>query len=455
MTRVLNAWPKIFSWFRRRAAVLSLQAILLVLAINVGSKAVGFVREVYISGLYGVSDVTDAFFAIQQLPLFVSTYLFGAFTLVFVPQYAAAKRGGFAKEFLAGLLKVLVPLGFLLTALMVLGADRLVPVIAGVVRLSGGLASDFAVILALSMVPTIFWGVGYGVLHADRQHVKGMLLAAVTPFAMLVALVVLLLLPGLDPAYALPWSFVTGVAVGGAWGFHLLRRAAKSGPVPGAEKSAAGRLSWSKFSGQLSVASLENIGFSLNQLLNVHFAGVAGPGAVAVNAYALRISMLALNGIVTPLNQMIQGWLSGDEDRKSGAGFTHRFTHILGGMLLLVLFIAATVVVFREPVVRLVYERGAFSAADTMRVAQSLVPYSAYFAVMALNQLFARYLFVISKGQLYTACLLAGYLVSNVLKPFMAENFGLPGVIWACVIGEGLALLYLGIWFTRRVRRAV
>lgn len=453
MTGAWNVWPKAaLSLLRRRAVALSLKAVLLVLAISAGSKAVGFVREVYISGLYGVSDVTDAFFAVQQLPLFLSTYLFGSFTLVFIPQYAAAKRGGFAKEFLAGLLKILVPLGFLFSALMVLGADGSVLKIVGIGRLSGGLASDYAVILALSMVPTVFWGVGYSVAHADRQHVKGMLLAAVTPLAMLVALVGLLLLPGVDSRYALPWSFVIGVTTGGTWGFCLIRRAIRSDPAPRPEgEEAVGRLSWGKFSGQVSTASLENVAFGLNQLLNVRFAGVAGPGAVAVNAYALRISMLALSGIVTPLNQMIQSWLSSGEDRRSGIGFAY----VLGGMLLLVLSIAATIVVFREPVVRLIYERGAFSAADTLRVAQALVPYSAYFVVMALNQLFARYLFVISKGQFYTACLLGGYLVSNVLKPSLAESFGLPGVIWACVIGEGLSLLCLSVWFARKVWRAV
>jgi len=33
--------------------------------------------------------------------------------------------------------------------------------------------------------------------------------------------------------------------------------------------------------------------------------------------------------------------------------------------------------------------------------------------------------------------------VSNLLKPFLATSMGVSGIIWACVIGEGLALLSL------------
>ncbi len=445
LTEMRSIGLKGFWRLRRKTAALSVQAVLLVLAVNAGSKVVGFVREVYVSALYGVSQVTDAFFAIQQLPLFVSTYLFGAFTLVFVPHYAAAKRDGYAKQFLVGLLKVLVPVGIGATTLMMLGATGPVLSVVGIGQLSGSPAVGFAVILSLSLLPTIFWGVGYGVAHAERQHVRGMMLAALAPLVMLAALVFLTLVPVIDPAYALPWSFVIGVLAGGVWGLGLILKRMKDG------STSRHGLSWRRgFSSQLSAASLENVGFSLNQLLNVHFAGATGAGAVAVNAYALRISMLALSGMMTPLNQVIQGTLSSEEARDK----TRHFAKILGGMVVLVLLIMAAMLVFRQPLVRFIYERGAFAPADTLRVVRALVPYSAYFAVMALNQLFARYLFVVSKGRLYTICLLAGYLVANCLKPFFAASFGLPGIIWACVIGEGLALACLSLWFAHRLWRA-
>jgi len=424
----------------RREGPFSLRTVLLVLAVNAGSKVGGFVREVYISSLYGVSTVTDAFFAVQQIPLFVGNYMFGAFNLVFIPRYASAKQENLSRAFLKALLKILLSAGLVLTALMFVGAYEWVPRIVGVAEQAGDLAGVFARILSLTIVPVILLGVGYGMFHAERQHVKAMLMDALFPLAMLLGLVGLSHVLEANLAYALPWSFVIGASVAGGCATYLARRLVRSDPAPQPQKRRAEGPFLKGFFKQLSASSAENVGFNVNQLLNVFFAGTTGPGSVAVYAYATRLAMLPLSGIVNPLAQMIQAWLSSHETPERRG---KHFALVALAMLLMVLLIALLLIAFREPLVRFVYQRGEFSASDTIRVSWLLVPYAGYFAVMSLNQLFARYFFVLSRGGLYTTSLLAGYLVSNLLKPFLAASMGLSGVIWACAIGEGLALLSL------------
>lgn len=424
----------------RREGPFPPRTVLMVFAINAGSKVVGFVREVYISSLYGVSNVTDAFFAVQQIPLFVSNYMFGAFNLVFIPGYASAKQEKMSWSFLKTLLKILISVGLALTALMFVGAHEWVPRIVGVAGQAGGLAGDFAMILCLSIVPIILLGVGYGMFHAERQHAKAMLMDALFWFAMLVGLVGLSHVSEANVAYALPWSFVIGAFVAAGCATYLARRLIRSDPTPPPQKRRVESPFLKGFFKQLSASSAENVGFNLNQLLNVFFAGTTGPGSVAVYAYATRLAMLPLSGIVNPLAQMIQAWLSSDETPERRG---KHFALVALAMLLMVLLIALLLIAFREPLVRFVYQRGEFSVSDTLRVSWLLVPYAGYFAVISLNQLFGRYFFVLSRGGLYTTSLLAGYLVSNLLKPFLATSMGVSGIIWACVIGEGLALLSL------------
>ncbi len=421
------------------------RTVFLVLAINGGSKVVGFAREVYISSLYGVSRVTDAFFAVQQIPLFVQNYMFGAFNLVFIPDYAHAKQERFARAFLKALLRVLVSVGFVLTVLMFAGAYEWVPQIVGVAGVAVDLAGDFAMILALSILPIVLLGVSYGMLHAERQHVKAMLMELALPFVMFLSLIGLHLIQ-VNDLYVLPWSFVIGALVAGGCAVYLMRRLLRDAPVSPPQTHRAQGPHLRGFFRQLSASSTENVGFNLNQLLNVYFAGTTGAGSIAVYAYTTRLAMFTLNGIVSPLNQMIQAWLSNNEpSERRGL----HFAFITLAMVLLVVIIALLLIAFREPVVRLVYERGAFSAYDTARVAQTLVPYAVYFVVIALKQLYARYFFVISRGGAYTLLALVGYVISNLLKPFLATSMGLSGVIWACVIGEGVTLLFLIIQFVR------
>ena len=240
-----------------------------------------------------------------------------------------------------------------------------------------------------------------------------------------------------------------GCFVGGIWAVHRVAVAFRPAEEPYAVPSQSPP-SGLKFVQQLSAASVENVAFNLNQLLTVHFAASTGAGAVALNAYALRIAMLPLSGVVTPVNQMVNTWLAKRRVSEQKRAFTKAML-VTGSAYALC---ALAVFVLRHSIVRVVYQRGAFSAANTLSVVQALAPYAIYFLVMAPNQLFARFYFVAGKGHVYTSVLLAGYAIGNIFKPFGAAHFQLPGVISAAVIGEGLALLTLVALFWRSKARS-
>src|SRR5262245_23650630 len=67
-------------------------------------KLAAFVREAFITAHFGLSGVTDAYFGLQQFPLAVSAFMFGAFGLAFTPAYAEAKRRPGGVDWLPGLL---------------------------------------------------------------------------------------------------------------------------------------------------------------------------------------------------------------------------------------------------------------------------------------------------------------------------------------------------------------
>jgi putative peptidoglycan lipid II flippase len=407
-----------------------------IMLISLASKLVGFAREAYISYLYGISKVTDIYFTMQQVPVMVSNYMFGAFNLAFMPQYVQLHYSGDPSPFLRRLLTGVLGAGALLTLLMLDGRIGIIPRLLGVQPDALPLAIKFTQILALSIIPIAVAGVSYGMLHARQEHVRGMLLLALAPCVMVLSMMSLSLLPNLERVNILPWSFVAGSLCAFVWGALVLWK------VLGAQKKAAegtgGAFSMLGFLKQLCASSLENIGFNVNQVLNVIFAGSVGAGAVAINAYAFRIAMLPLSGIVTPANQMIQASLA----KSQAEGRKIRFSGLMLKLSAAWILLAAAIFLLREPLVRLVYQRGAFSPADTLSVAQALIPYSCYFVIMATNQVFARYFFAVSRGGEYSKVLMAGYLAGNCLKPFLRTAHGLTGIIWACVIGEGLAALY-------------
>src|SRR3974377_825013 len=60
-----------------------------------------FVRDTYVAARFGRSTATDAYYGLQQLPLTVSTFMFGAFALAFAPAYVQGKRGAAAPDWVA------------------------------------------------------------------------------------------------------------------------------------------------------------------------------------------------------------------------------------------------------------------------------------------------------------------------------------------------------------------
>lgn len=407
----------------------------LVLLITFGSKIIGFIRESYISYLYGLSVVADTFFSIQQVPLFVLNYITGAFALVFIPRFLMEKENGTQSAFLLKVVKCTLIVGFAVTIIMATPSLGLLNSIFAIPGPKQALANTFSVIMAFSVIPIMVNGIGYGILHAEQKHVSGMVLNALANVAM-VGSMVMLSASVMDHTLILPWSLLIGVLLTSIWSAKIIVKSLTS--VHNSDVSNRGSLGTKVFFKELTAASVENVAFNLNQILNVHFCSLSGVGSVAILTYAMRIAMLPLSGIVAPLNQIIQSRLG----NKRAQNMPLNFLPIAAVMVVLCGIVAVGMAFVSEPLVKLVYQRGAFSSGNAKLVGNALVPFSFYFVIIGVNQTFARYFFAIQKGVVYTVVLSCGYLVANIIKPFAASAFGVEGIIWSCALGEGAATLY-------------
>ncbi|MET0167736.1 MAG: lipid II flippase MurJ [Vicinamibacterales bacterium] len=413
-----------------------------VLVIATGGRLLGFAREVLISSQYGTGPAAEAFFTVQQVPTIVSSFVFGPFMIAYVPYYAGLRLSGIEGEAFRRTYRTAVRIGLLITILMLI-------VGSGSVRLELGpsigeerLIGTFLQILALSILPLIVSGLATVVLHARGHHVLAMAIAALAPAGMLASLLFLTAVPIVGHSAALPWSLVAGSFLSAAVGTVSLRRMlpadrpspAVTAPFPGA----------AKFHRQLVASSIENVGFSVNQALTVFFAAGLGGGAVAINAYAFRIAAFAFS-LVSPLNISVQTWMTRDRRHREG----RRVMGVFGAMAGFVMAIAVALIIFAGPLVSLVYERGSFTERDAANVTALLTPYAVYGAITALNQLMARYLFVLHEGARYSRVMVSAYVAGNFLKAALVAPAGLEGLIWASVLAEGTALAYFTLYLVR------
>ncbi len=173
-----------------------------------------------------------------------------------------------------------------------------------------------------------------------------------------------------------------------------------------------------------------------------------GEGAAAVLNFGWHLALvvgqvsgLAVSYVIFPSLVESVGARQLDEAGKA-------LRHALGLVLAIALPAAAGLIVLREPLVRLLLERGAFSAQSTVEVSAVLAIYTLAVSADALCQPLWRMVYAARKGWDVLAVNGAQTLVRLAANLILIKIMGYNGLAWSAVLGLTVQLLLLG-WLVR------
>jgi putative peptidoglycan lipid II flippase len=362
----------------------------LVSLMTLASRVTGLVRDLLMASMFGASAMTDAFNVAFRLPnMFRRLFAEGAFSQAFVPVLGTTKAqdGEAATRLLVDRVSsVLLAVLLLTCAVGVLGAPLLVWAMAS------GLEQDprgynAAVVMARWMFPYIGFmslvALGAGILNTWKRFA----VPAFTPVLLNVAMILAAWLGapwfaamGIEPIYAM----VMGVIGGGVLQLGLQMAALRRmGLLPRPRLGIqALRAAWAdpgtRRVAHLMGPALLGVGVAqLSALINLQIASHLAPGSVSWMSYAERLmefptAMLgvALGVVLTP--QLVAAHASKD---------TARYSSMLDWGLRLVVLVSVpctvALLVFGQPLVATLYQRGAFSAQDVHQTTTALMGYGA------------------------------------------------------------------------------
>jgi peptidoglycan biosynthesis protein MviN/MurJ (putative lipid II flippase) len=399
-----------------------------------GAKLFVAAREVAIAWRYGVSGVVDAY----QLGLTIATWvplmLTSTATVVLVPRLVALHRDPQAyRGFVAQLngTMLLVALGILL--LTVLGTPFAVNLLAGELgaptqALVRRMAIFLAPVAALSIVA------GYLTTRLQARERYGYSVVDATP-ALMVAIFVLAA-PADDSADPLIWGTLIGFVLQVGWLGAMVHGADR--PI-GALRFRHEPRDWRPLYVPLLVMFLGQLVLTTSTPLDQGFASRLGEGAVAVLGYANRLVSLIVGFGSVVVARALLPVLSGavaDGQTALGARQTVVWAWLLfflGGVIAIMGWVLA------PWAVALVFERGAFTAADTEAVAYvlraALLQLPFYFGGLALVQWYAA-----SNRHhvlLWVACL--ALAVKVTMNALLIEPLGLAGLMVATAAMYGVS----------------
>ena len=355
-----------------------LSGILTVGVWTMASRILGFARDVLIAALLGAGPVADAFFLANRLPnLFRRLFGEGAFNAAFVPGFSgllatdgpdAARR--FAEQAIA-------VMAFWLFGLTVL-AEIFMPQVMGLYALGfTGDPDKFALVVELGRIafpymPLIcLTALLSGVLNGLDRFAA----AAAAPLLYnAVSIVFMLALPGFVPTvgHAAAW----GVSVSGVAQILLLYwavvRAGMRLHIPRPRLTPQMRTLFRRMAPGLLGSGV----IQLNLAVDAFIAGLLPAGTVSVIYYADRINQLPLGVIGVAVGTALLPTLSREVRGGEPEQAVSTLNRAIEYALMLTLPAALALLVTALPIVSVLFGRGAFSAEDAARSAQSLAAYA-------------------------------------------------------------------------------
>jgi putative peptidoglycan lipid II flippase len=340
---------------------------------TLASRLLGFARDTMVAALLGAGPVADAFLVAFQLVNVVRRLLTeGALNAALVPAWLRLREveGAAAAAAFAGKLLGTVSTALLVaTALIALAMPLVISVLAPGFARSEALA--MAVADARLMLPYLAFAGPVTVLMAVMNAQGRFALTAFSPLLFniaLIAAIVVLLLWQQDAALAAPiLAAVVGIAGLLQLSILMLRR--------GEHAATPLRVSFDAgMRGFVAKAVPGMIASSGPQLLMIAAAIIASasPSAVSWLYFANRLIELPLGLVGVAMGTVLVGELTRAVQSGDAIAVSHAESRALELAAGLALPATLGLLVLAEPIVRLLFEHGAFTASDTAATASAL-----------------------------------------------------------------------------------
>ncbi len=449
-TITLPLWRRVIS-----TSLLSERAVTLSTIVVAGgflaSKVLGLVREVLIARAFGTGAELDAFRAANTFSDMLDSVIAGAtIAAVFIPVFSAyfvkddtGKREGW--RFASAVLNDMFVLMLVVASIGILSAPQLIAglIAPGFDAAQRALASNLMRIVLLAAVVFGVSGTVTGILHATNRFALAALAGPLHNLGVIFGVLVLVPRIGI---YGLAWGIVVGSLL------HL------SIQLPGLVR--AGMQWFPTFGGgQGSMRELlrllgprivtTNLG-SVSRLLTNTIASFLSTGSISALAYAYSLWQFPETLIGTAIAVTVFPRLAQAVAAKDVAGFRRLYKQSLFTILALAIPACLVAILFAQPIIALVLQRGAFDAESTVLVAGVLQFFALAIVGESLLELVARVFYAHhdSKTPMFVAL---GILILRIgLMLWWRELFGAAGL--ALAYGVTVTLEAAALWFLAQRR---
>jgi putative peptidoglycan lipid II flippase len=342
------------------------------------SRILGLARDMLIAKFFGSGMSADAFFVAFRIPnLLRRLFAEGSLTVSFIPVFTEYLQNKSKQEAFLLARVVLTFLVCIVTVITILGII-LSPLIVRVIAPGfGGMGEKYAltVLLTRIMFPYIFLvsllALFMGILNS-LKHFSAPAIAPVFLNLSMIAVLIFIVPSMKTPTVGLALSVIVGGVIQMALQIpFLIKKGLSFAPKWNIRHSALKKI------GMLMLPTIFGSAiYQINQLIGTLLASLLEEGSVSYLYYADRLVQFPLGVFAIAISTAVLPSLS----REAAEGDIYRLKQTLSHALRLTMFITipamAGLIVLRQPIIALLFQRGAFSKFTTAMTAQALLYYS-------------------------------------------------------------------------------
>jgi putative peptidoglycan lipid II flippase len=411
---------------------------------TLASRLLGFVRDSMIAALLGTGPVADAFLVAFQMVNVVRRLLTeGALNAALVPAWlrlretdGAAAAAAFAGRVLATISLALLALSVLIGLLMPLVLTALAPGFAGERTL------ELAVGYARLMLPYLAFAGPSTVMLALFSAQSRFALTAFSPLLFNIALIAVMiaLVPARPEAALVARALAATVGVAGFLQLLILFARRNRGIASPLRVSLAAEMRG--FFARAIPGMLAN---AAPQLLIVGGAIIASssPSAVSWLYFANRLVELPLGIVGVAMGTVLVSELARAYRGGEVAAIARAQSHALELATALALPATLGLIVLSEPIVRLLFEHGAFSSEDTHATAQVLVWLALALPAHVLTKALSPSFFAREDTATPLHASLIGLVVAVIAAFLLAPPFSANGIAAGLALGAWASTVWL------------
>src|SRR5579875_310795 len=387
-------------------------------------RVMGMVNQIIVTSRFGAGATMDAYFVASSLPTLLASLSGSAIEASVIPIYARVRTEGKeqASILVSTLLNIFLLAAVLVTIIMLIFRRQFIFLSAPALDpFRAGLAASLAPVIFPSLILLLIISLLECILNTEGQFgwpaYAGMLVPLTTA-------VFVLLLGKTNGVVILCVGTLVGLCLQVCAVFVRTRRAGLSyhftvnlnNPALGAILIAA----WPVFLGALiSQAS---------PLVDQIFASYLSAGSISALSYALKLIGVPTGVIFVAVGRAVLPYLSRQASANDMKAFKHTLRLYLwmvgGGTILLTCFM----LVLAHPIVRILFQHGAFTAEDTDRTAVTLVGFVVGLTPMALGFITARAFSALGKTRVLMGVTMFSVVANAVFDYIFARFWQSAGI---------------------------